>query len=81
MDKCQNLIRLHQYVIRFDICVHDVDFLEETQCEEKLVSVRSHGLDVQADILPKPFHHISEIHARGILSIIRKQDQQHRPTS
>jgi hypothetical protein len=46
--------------------MHDVDFLEKTQCKEKLVCISSDGLDVETDILSKALHNIPKVHARGI---------------
>lgn len=55
--------RTHQYIVRFDVRVHDVGFLEQTQGKEELMCISSYGLDVQADIFSKAFDNVPEIHA------------------
>ena len=55
--------RTHQYIVRLDVGMHDVGFLEQTQGEEELMRISSHGLDIQANILAKTFDNVPEIHA------------------
>jgi hypothetical protein len=55
--------RTHQYIIRFDVGMHNVSFLEQTQGKEELMCISSYGLDIQANILAKTFDNVPEIHA------------------
>ena len=58
--------RTYQYIVRFDVRVHDVSFLEQTQGKEELMCISSYGLDIQANIFAKAFDNVPEIHAVSI---------------
>lgn len=55
----------YEYIIGFDICMHDAKLAEMPEGDEKLVRVRTHGADVQADVFAKALDDVAEVHAEG----------------
>ena len=54
--------RTHQNIIWFDICVHNVGFSQQTQCQEQLMGVCTNSPNIQTDILSEALYNITEIH-------------------
>ena len=53
----------YQNVVRFNVCMKNTAPLHQLECHEQLLSIRSHCLDVKANILAISLQHFSQIHA------------------
>ena len=52
----------NQYVVGFDIRMHDVTFAQKTQREEELLRVRAYGPDVKSNVFAKTFNDVAKVH-------------------
>ena len=51
-----------QYVVGFDVCMHDVTFPQKAQRKEELLRVRAYGPNVKSHIFAKTFNDVAKVH-------------------
>ena len=52
----------NQYVVGFDIRMHNVTFPQKAQREEELLRVRAYGPDVKSHVFAKTFNDVAKVH-------------------
>jgi hypothetical protein len=54
----------YQYVIRFDVGMHNITLAQQTESEKELFGINSNCPDVQSNIFAKSFNDFAKIHAK-----------------
>ena len=61
-EKVAVAILRYQNIVRLDIRMHYIRFLQQTQSQEELVSIRSDCTNVQTDVLSETLDDFTQVH-------------------